>query len=149
MKLPKEFWSRSGGGWNELKTNGGGWKGGGGGIIGPGPRGEGNAGNDGGGEILLLLLFVGFCLSLNLFNQSLRAKSCHGGPGAGFIRLLAKTFFPTSSSLSREPTIVFSASKVEISSKASSNGLCLLKIFLLIGASFCQKLALIILSLVT
>ena len=121
--------------------------GGGGSINGPGPGGGGNAGGDVGGEILLLL-FVGSCLSLNLFSRFLIAKS-PGGPGACFIRSLAKTFFPTSSSLSRAPTIGFSESKVKISSKTSSRGFCHLKIFLLIGSSFCRKLALLILSFVT
>ena len=90
------------------------------------------------------MLFVGSCLSLDLFNQFLIAKSWSGGPGTCFIRSLAKTF-PTSSSLSREPTIGFSASKVEISSKTSSKGFCRLKIFLLIRSSFWWKLALLIL----
>ena len=90
-------------------------------MNGPGPGG-GNAGRDGGGEILLLLLFFGFCLSLNLFNRFLRAKACPGGPGVCFIRSLPETFCPKSSSLSKEPTIGFSASNVEISSKTSSNG---------------------------
>ena len=101
------------------------------------------------GEEILLLLFVGSCLSLNLFSQFLIAKSSPGGPGACFIRWLAKTFFPASSSLSREPTIEFSESKVKISSKTSSRGFCHLEIFLLIGSSFCRKLALLILSFVT
>ena len=124
-KLPKELSGPAGGGWNELKTDGGGWKGGsGGGINGPGPEG-GSAGGDGGRKISLL--FVGFCLSLNLFNQFLIAKSCPSAPGVCFIWSLAKTFFPTSSSLSKEPTIGFSASKEEISSKTGSKGLFCLK----------------------
>ena len=97
----------------------------GGGKNGPG-SGGGGAGGDGGGEILLLL-FVGFCLSLNLFNRFLIAKSCAGGDGTCFIMSLAKTLFPTSSSVSREPTIGFSASKVEIFSKTSSKGFFTLK----------------------
>ena len=134
--------------WIELKTDSGDSKRGvGGGINGPGP-GRGSAGGDGGGKILLLL-FVGPCLSLDLFNRSLIAKSWSGGPGTCFIRWLAKTFFPTSRSLSREPTIGFSASKVEISSKTTYRGFCRLKIFLLIRSSFCWKLALLILSFVT
>ena len=53
-------------------------------------------------------------------------------------------FFP--SSLRREPTIRFSASKVEMSSIAISKGFCLHNIFLLIGSCFCWKLALLIVS---
>ena len=45
----------------------------GGGWNGPGTGPGGTAGADGGGEILLLLLSVGFCLSLNRFNQFLKA----------------------------------------------------------------------------
>ena len=44
----------------------------GGGWNGPGTGPGGTAGADGGGEILLLLS-VGFCLSLNRFNQILKA----------------------------------------------------------------------------
>ena len=51
---------------------------------------------------------------------------------------------PLSSSLSKDPTIGFSASKVDISSNISSSGFCLLKIFLFIGSSICLKLALLI-----
>ena len=90
-KLSKELSDLGGGGgWNEIKTDSGGWKGGSsGGINGPGPRG-GYAGSKGGREILL---FIGSCLFLNLFNWFLIAKSCPGGPRACFIRLLAETFF--------------------------------------------------------
>ena len=56
-KLPKELSGPGGGGWNELKTDGGGWKGGSrGGINAPGPG--GSAGSDGGVDILLLLVPV-------------------------------------------------------------------------------------------
>ena len=75
-------------------------------------------------------------------------KSNPGGPGAFFIRSLATSFFPTSSSLSNEPIMGFSASNVEISSNINSKGFCHLKIFLLIGSSFCLKLTLLSLSLV-
>ena len=63
-KLSKELSDLGGGGgWNEIKTDSGGLKGGGGGgINGPGPGG-GSAVSDGGGEILFL---VSVCL--NLFN---------------------------------------------------------------------------------
>ena len=56
-KFQKELSGHGGGGLNQLKTDGGRWKGGGRGINGPGPEGD-NAGGDGGVEILLLL-FVG------------------------------------------------------------------------------------------
>ena len=102
----------------------------------------GNAGGDGEEEILLLL-FVGFCLSLNLFNRFLIAKSCSDGPGTCFIRSFVKTFFQ------HQSTFGFSASKVKIFSQTSSKGFCYLKIFLLTGSSFCRKLALLILSFVT
>ena len=49
------------------------------------------------------------------------------------------SFFPTSSSFNKEPTIGFSASNVEISSKTSSSGFCLFIIFLRIGSSFLPK----------
>ena len=71
-------------------------------------------------------------------------KSIPGSFRAFFISLLARSFFPTSSSFSKEPTIGFLASNVEISSKTSSTGFCLLIIFLLIGSSFCLKLTLLI-----
>ena len=127
MKIVKALSDLGGGGvWNELKklmvdVE----KEAGGGINGPGSGGR-SAGDDGGAEILLLL-FVGFCLSLNLFNRFLIAKSCAGGHGTCFKRSLAKTLFPTSSSVSREPTIGFSSSKVEIFSKTSSKGFFTLK----------------------
>ena len=127
------------------------WKEGGGGKgnLGdvPGAGGGGSAGGDGGGE--RLLSSFASCLILNLLNRFLIAKSATGGFGACLIRSLDKFFFPTSSSLRREPTIGFSASNVEMSSKTSSKGFCLLRIFSLIGSSFCRKLALLILSLVT
>ena len=49
-------------------------------------------------------------------------KSTPDGPGAFFISSLATCFLPTSSSFSKEPTIGFSASNVEMSSKTSSRG---------------------------
>ena len=57
-KFPKELSDLCGDGWNELKTDSGGWKGGGrgGGMNGLGP-GEIDCG-DRGGERLLLLLFL-------------------------------------------------------------------------------------------
>ena len=65
------------------------------------------------------------------------------------ISSLAMSFFPASSSFSSDLTIGFLASNVEISSKTSSSGFCVLKIFLLIGSNFCLKLALLILSFFT
>ena len=135
----------------------GGIKGGGGGIPGKGGGGGGggkgaNWNTGGGGESSgdkSLLSATGSCLSLNLSNLFLREISTPGGLGAFFTRSLATCFLLIPSFLSKEPTIGFSASKVDMSSKTSSRGFCLLRIFLLIGSSFCQKLALFILSLVT
>ena len=125
-KFPKELSDLGGGGWNELKTDGGGWRGGGGGGGMNGP-GQGIDGGDGGGErllFLLLLFFGSVSTSLNLSDRFWIAKSCQGGPGAFFTRSLATTFFPTSSSVRSELTIGFSASIVELSSKTSSKGFC-------------------------
>ena len=125
------------GGWNGSRNlpDGGGTNGGAGG----GPDGNcrekeggGCGGGDGGGEILLLLSF-GSGLSFNLSNLFLMAKSTPGGLGDFFISSLAISFLPKSSFFSKEPTTGFSASNVEISSKTSSSGFCLLIIFLLIG----------------
>ena len=77
------------------------------------------------------------------------AESIPGGLGAFFISSLAISFFPISIPFNKEQTIGFSATNVEVSSKASSNGFYLLIIFLLIGSSFCLKLALLILPFVT
>ena len=46
--------------------------------------------------------------------------------GPFLISLLAISFFPTSSSLSKEPIVGFSTSNVEISPKTNSSGYCLL-----------------------
>ena len=112
----------------------------GGGGGGRGKKGVG--GGVGGGEVL-------FSLSFNLFNLFLMVKSTPGGPGAFFTRSPAISFLPPSSFLSKDPTSGFSTSKVDISSKGSSGGFCLLKIFFFIGSRFCIKLALLILSLVS
>ena len=77
----KELSDLGGGDWkgskNPFDGSGGGINGGGGGgggaWNGPGPGPGGTAVADGGGEILLLLLPVGFCMSLNRFNQFLKA----------------------------------------------------------------------------
>ena len=107
-------------------------------------------GGDGASERLLLLLsLLNSSLSFNLFNLFLMTKSVPSGPGAFFISLLATSFLPTSGSFSKQPIIGFSASNVEISSKRSSSGFCLLKIFLFIGSSVCLKLILLILSFFT
>ena len=134
--LVEEGGSSGGDGKLKGKENDGGGGGGGGG----GGKKGGGGGGVGGGEALLFL-------SSNLFNLFLMAKSTPGGPGTFFTRSPAVSFFPPSSSLSRDPTIGFSTSKVDISSKTSSSGFCLLKIFFFIGSSFCLKLALLILSL--
>lgn len=98
-------------------------------------------GGDGGGEV--------FFFSFNVFNIILMAKSSPGGPGAFLTRSLAIRFLLRSVSLSMDPTIGFSASKVDMSLKTSSSGFCLLKILLFIGSRFRLKLALLILSLIT
>lgn len=46
----------------------------------------------------------------NFSNLFLREMSSPGGLGAFFIRLLARSFLPTSTSFVKEPTIEFSAS---------------------------------------
>ena len=92
-ELPKELSGLDGRGWNELKTDGGGWKGGGWDINGPESGGGGNGRGDRREERLLLLLFVGPGLSLNLFHRFLMAYSCPCRPGTCFIRSLAGTFF--------------------------------------------------------
>ena len=91
---------------------------------------DGGESGDGSGERLLSLLSLSnSSLSFNLFNLFLMTKSVPGGPGAFFISSLATSFLSTSSSFSKEPTVGFSASNFEISSKTSSSRFCLLKIF--------------------
>ena len=77
------------------------------------------------------------------------SKSLPGWLSRDFIKSLSVCFLFKSISLSNEPTIGFSASKVEMSSKTSSKGFCLLSVYLLIRSNFCLKLASFILSLVT
>ena len=103
----------------------------------------------GGNKLKLSSSSFGSGLFFNFSNPFLMAKSTPGGLVAFFISSLAMSFFPTSSSFSSDPTIGFSSSNVETSSKTSSSGFCLLKIFLLIGSNFCLKLALLIISFVT
>ena len=124
----------AGGGDGKRKDDGGGDSGGGGGK-------KGGSSGVGGKEVLLFLSF-------NLFNLFLIAKSTLGGPGTFFTRSPVISFLLPSSSLSKDPTIEFSASKVDISSKTSSSGFCLFKILFFIGSSFCLKPALLILPLV-
>ena len=79
---------------------------------------DGDRGGDGGGNKLKLSLSsFGSGLFLNFSNLFLQAKSTSGGLGAFLISSPAMYFFPTSSSSSSSPTIGFSASNVEISSK--------------------------------
>ena len=73
-----------------------------------------------------MLLSFGSGLYFNLFNLFLMTKSIPGGLGPFFISSLAISFFPTSSSLSKEPIVGFLASNVEISPKTNSSGSCLL-----------------------
>ena len=69
---------------------------------------DGGGGGDSGGERLLLLLLISnSCLSFNLFNLFLIPKTVPGGTGAFFISSPATSFFPTSSSFSKEPTTGF------------------------------------------
>ena len=103
----------------------------------------------GGDKLKLSSSSFGSGLFFDFSNLFLMAKSTPGGLVAFFISSLAMSFFPTSSSFSSDPTIGFSSSNVESSSKTSSSGFYLLKIFLLIGSNFCLKLALLILSFVT
>ena len=131
--LVEEGGSSGGDGKLKGKDDDGGDGGGGGGK-------KGGGGGVGGGEALLFL-------SSNLSNLFLMAKSTPGGPGTFFTRSPAVSFFPPSCSLTKDPTIGFSTSKVDISSKTSSSGFCLLKILFFIGSSFCLRLALLILSL--
>ena len=77
------------------------------------------------------------------------SNSSPGWLGKDLIKSLSVCFLFKSISLSRNPTIAFSASKVDMSSNTSSRGFCLLKMFLLIGSNFYLKLASFVLSLVT
>ena len=73
-----------------------------------------NVGGDGSGEKLLLLLILKKLSALkasSLFFMSLVSP----GFGAFLTNLLAKSFLPISSSLSKEPTTGFCASNVEMS----------------------------------
>ena len=81
-------------------SGGGGWK----------LNGVGHSGGDSPSSLLLL-----FSLFLGLFSLFCVIKSIPGGCEAFLIRPLAVSFLPTSSSHNSEPTIGFSASKVEIS----------------------------------
>ena len=96
-------------------------------------------GGDGGGERLLLLLLLSLlnsCLSFNLFNLFLIIKSAPGGPRALFISSLAIYFLPTSCSFSKELTIGFLASNVEILQKQGQADFVFLKYFCLLDQAF-------------
>ena len=131
---------KSGGGGGKVKGKDGS------GGSGGGNKGGVGGGCSGGGEVLLFLSF-------NLLNLFVVAKSTPGGPGTFFTRSPppppSSYFMSPLSSHSRDPTIGFSTSKNDISSKTISSGFCLLKILFFIGSSFCLKLALLILSFVT
>ena len=73
-----------------------------------------NGGSDGSGDnpSSLLLLFL---LFLSFFSLSCMIKSIPGGCVDFLIRSLTVSFLPASSSWKSEPTIGFSASKVEMS----------------------------------
>ena len=107
-------------------------------VEGGGGGGNNEGGGDSGGDKLLLLLLLlslllslllllpfGSCLFLNFFNLFWISKSIPGGRGAFFISSFAMSFFPTFSFFNKEPTIVFSASNIAISSKTSSKGFIL------------------------
>ena len=131
---------KSGGGGGKVKGKDGS------GGSGGGNKGGVGGGCSGGGEVRLFLSF-------NLLNLFVGAKSTPGGPGTFFTRSPppppSSYFMSPLSSHSRDPTIGFSTSKNDISSKTISSGFCLLKILFFIGSSFCLKLALLILSFVT
>ena len=116
-RLKKSFWWQ----WGRLNGGGGGgWNG-----LGPGPG--GTAGGDGGGESLLLLLSVGSCLSLNLFNLFL---VCLALVLSGQLLI----FFPNKKFSEKRTNywILCIKSRNIFKNKA----FCLCKIFLLIGSSF-------------
>ena len=102
--------------WNELNEGGGGGRGCGGGIE------LLNGGGDGGEDSPLLLLQL-LLLNLILLFQNAANLFCRllsrPGVGAFLTRSLGISFFPMSSSRSKDPTIGFCASKVEISSNTS------------------------------
>ena len=99
---------------------------------------------------LLLLFFLSkHDIPLSQSNLFLISNSFPGWLGKDLIKSLSDCFFFLSISLRRLPTTGFSASNVEMSSNTSSKGFYFLKIFLLIGSTFCLKLASFILSLVT
>ena len=91
---------------------------------------------------------LGSGLFFSQFNLFLKGNVKSRWSWGLFYQSLAKSFLPTSNSLSKEPTIGVSASNVIIFSKTSSSGFCLLMIFLLIGSSFYLKITLLILSFV-
>ena len=150
--LIKPFGLTGGGGlgcvvgcWNGSKNlPDGGWKSGGaaGGPNGsrgdwsPNDRGRGGDGEDD-------------KLEWSLFNYHYYGKIHSWWSWGFFISLLTMSFFPTYSSFNKEPRTGFSASNIEMSSKTTSSGFCLLIIFLLIGSSFCLKLTLLIQPFVT
>ena len=114
-----------GGGDRKRKDDGGGGGGYGGGK-------KGSSSGFGGGEVLLFFSFNLFNLFLIVkSNLVVLALSSQGHP------LLI--FLPPSNSHSKDPTIGFSSSNVAISSKASSSGFCLLKIFFFYWIEFLSK----------
>ena len=119
-------WSGGGGGGDRRLKEKDDVRGGGGGG---GDKREGDGGV-GGGKVLFFLSFI----LLNLF---LITKSTPGGPGGFFTRSPAVSFLPLSSFFTKDPTVGFSASKVDIFSNTSSSRFFLFKIFFFIGSSFC------------
>ena len=118
-------------------------------MLFPGARGWGE--NKSPPLLLLLLLLLLFLLLYRFMSRNLSSLFCISNSFAGWldkdlIKSLSVCFLFKSISLSKDPTIGFSASNVETSSKTTSRGFCLFKIFLLIGSSFCLKLASLILA---
>ena len=72
-----------------------------------GPNGGGGGGDGGGNKLKLSPSFFGSGLFFIFSNLFLMAKSTPGDLGTFFISSLAMSFFPTSSSFNREPTIGF------------------------------------------
>ena len=72
--------------------------------------------------LLLLFLWPGSFILLSLSRRFCIASSFPGTPDKDFIKSLSVCFFFKSSSLIKDPTIGFSASDVQKSSKTTSKG---------------------------
>ena len=116
-----------GGGGNDGKFKEKDGGGGGGGSGGGGSKNKSGGGQGGGREV--------FFLSFNLFNIFLMTKSTPGSPGAFFTRSIPGRFLLLRF-LSNDPTIGFSASKVDTSSKQAQLDFVCLKYFFLLDLIF-------------